>query len=666
MCGFLLYLLVWTLFNFVQAEIEIGNDPLDNFVDDIIMTWKLRSPTIIFREESSELANLCRRRDMMLCVTNYANVTEIGEHLAKIHEVRKQDSLFFVGSNVHERLLREIIHLMPSILTNNCPVFMPKEFSDMVKLRLDSNIIFYEVGKPSEYKLLDIFAVKDGPKITIELGKWDSVDGMRLKRTMNRWERRTDLKGAPFVNGVASNNWAGIIKDEEGNIVGSQGFFPDMLFYITDQLNLTIETLEVPYSRKLLKNGSWSGAFGLFQQKKIDVESTGVGIKLERTSVVDYPLPMLKNPRALVAQIPFSTAPNMWVYVRVFGVAHWSFILGTLTLCLLGLTTVNIFNNEDSKKAFGTKRGVHPQYQLDSLVSGVGLVFLYALQMGSHITTKHVATRSLTLTMSMLTLLVFTYYTTDITAEMTSGPGNIPLRNFEDVLYHGYSVIVCSSFYREALASAEPNSAKYIVYKTYIEPENISTIDMALKKVATDEKVVLYYGLSVLASKDAENYTNKLVGLKLNEYSLATFPLQKNSEFLQLFNYYILKEYEHGIIKNIYRKHHAVFFTNEQFQMMEPQGLSTKNVMFTFIFLGLAVCVSLLIAFAEFSIGKKQLLKKTSQTAWAATRSKAERIPEKKTIPVLSPPPSTTPGITGHPDVESRRYQEIKVKDILP
>ena len=40
----------------------------------------------------------------------------------------------------------------------------------------------------------------------------------------------------------------------------------------------------------------------------------------------------------------------------------------------------------------------------------------------------------LTLSASMLTFLAFAYFETDITAKMTSGPGKIPVKNFEDVV----------------------------------------------------------------------------------------------------------------------------------------------------------------------------------------------------------------------------------------
>ena len=64
----------------------------------------------------------------------------------------KSDSLIFVGNHDLETI--------SSLFASNCPVFMPTEYSDVVNLRLDSNIVFYQ-GGPSQYKLSDIFAVSD-------------------------------------------------------------------------------------------------------------------------------------------------------------------------------------------------------------------------------------------------------------------------------------------------------------------------------------------------------------------------------------------------------------------------------------------------------------------------------------------------------------------------
>ena len=45
---------------------------------------------------------------------------------------------------------------------SDCPVFMPLEYSDIVELRLDSHIIFYEQHGDGGYNLVDKFAVNGG------------------------------------------------------------------------------------------------------------------------------------------------------------------------------------------------------------------------------------------------------------------------------------------------------------------------------------------------------------------------------------------------------------------------------------------------------------------------------------------------------------------------
>ena len=119
---FLLFLILWTYSNFVGARIDTEREgerdaePLENFIEAIIETWKLLSPTIIIRED---MTDLCRRRDMMLCVTNDANATQLAEQLAMIHQVGQQDGVVFAGSPDDEKVLRETARITPSLFTSN-------------------------------------------------------------------------------------------------------------------------------------------------------------------------------------------------------------------------------------------------------------------------------------------------------------------------------------------------------------------------------------------------------------------------------------------------------------------------------------------------------------------------------------------------------------------
>ena len=81
---------------------------------------------------------------------------------------------------------------------------------------------------------------------------------------------------------------------------------------------------------------------------------------------------------------------------------------------------------------------------------------------------------------------------------------------------------------------------------------------------------------------------------------IVTLALQKDSEFLPIFNHYILKGFQSGEYKKLYRTHHIDIYTNKNFEMIEAQPLGLNNVMFCFMFLGFGICLSIIIAMMEF------------------------------------------------------------------
>ena len=175
-------------------------------------TWKIRSPTIIYQDD---LPELCMKRQWVLCLSNDWDTNELAEHLVEIYRQRKHDGLIFLGEQGHEQLLKKLGGDVPltlfstkytvNLFSTNYPSFMPTSYKTDIRLRLDSNIIFYKENFISNYDLYDIFAVKGGPPITLEVGKWDIDNGMRLMTGLNRWDRRTDLKGVNFKNSFADN-----------------------------------------------------------------------------------------------------------------------------------------------------------------------------------------------------------------------------------------------------------------------------------------------------------------------------------------------------------------------------------------------------------------------------------------------------------------------------
>ena len=586
------------------------SEEFETFIKGIIETWKLRSPTILVKDDLPKIC-MSKNYQWLLCLSNDQDENELANHLASIHQHNQQDGLIFGGSQGHEKLLEHLSEGAPSMLTSNYPVFMPISYKNEIQLRLDTNILFYVENDIANYELHDIFAVKAGPSMALEVGKWNFEDGMTLITSMNRWDRRTNLQQTTFINCFANNPpWAQFTKNKNGNITGSNGYFQDMLFYITDKLNLTIETIESP----------WGAEIEFLQKQEADVVSTGLGITLQRSDFIDFPIPTHLEPITLIAAIPKGVSPNMWVYLGVFAFNQWMIFITLLVLMVMGLSAIHALSDDQSGREFGTKRGSSKNYQLNSASSALSMVFLYIIQMGSHTNSKKLAPRLLTFTLSILTLMFFVFYTGDITAEMTSGPPDIPISTFEDVVHHDYKVTTRSLYFAKVLESSKPGSAKLEVYNNNFEmiKDKYEVMNAVIQD--PDSKTLFYATRSQLmqVTSSGKKFASDAFALKMDDsvYARVTLALQKDSEFLQIFNHYILKALEGGEFKRSYRSYCMDLYTQENFEMTEAQPLGVNNVMFCFTTLGFGICLSLIKVMMEFmikKISKEQVPAKTHE-----------------------------------------------------
>ena len=129
-----------------------------------------------------------------------------------------------------------------------------------------------------------------------------------------------DLKGVTFENSLGESYQSKIIRNKNGTIVRTSGWFQDILFYVTDRINLKVMNREIPPTNKgwkLLDNGSWTGGIGMLQRKEADICSDGVGVTYDRSMVINYPMPITRMPCSLVAAMPRGTSINMWAFIKV-------------------------------------------------------------------------------------------------------------------------------------------------------------------------------------------------------------------------------------------------------------------------------------------------------------------------------------------------------------
>ena len=263
------------------SHIARADHTLDlHFVRDLIVDYQLLMPTVIFNED---IPDICMSDTKLHCVSNdNADNKAMIEHVAHLHNKSRQDALIVIGGGeVQGQLLARLARLAPFVFTSNCPVFMPLEYSFEIPLRLDSNVIFYE-EEPDGVKMTDKFAVKGGAPITLDLGMWDTLSGFRYERSKNRWDRRRDLNGELMVYSLFNPRPTTLIRDEQGNIVGSRGFYSDALQGITESLKMATETVLLPPGRwKRFDNGTWTGGVGWLQKEEGDV-CLSVAISLDR------------------------------------------------------------------------------------------------------------------------------------------------------------------------------------------------------------------------------------------------------------------------------------------------------------------------------------------------------------------------------------------------
>ena len=516
------------------------------------------------------------------------------------------------GSKSLKELSKKLASRVPGLFRSNSPVIMPIEYSTIIETKLDSHVIFYTKEKDETYRLTDKFSVKGGTPIILELGTWEDGQGVSLKKKMNRWDRRTDLLGTPFANALDKTK---LVYDKNGNITGSKGrFLTSVLFYITNRLNLTVKYIEVATTGKC-----WT----TLDRNKADVCSNEMRCQFQ---IGQCPFSVLLPTDTLFAGVRTGTAPDAWVFIEVFGFWQWFAILSSLAVIAMVWPIIHFTLEKKNQRP--------PLYE------GLVTVALFSIQNGNQPDSKFWTRRILALTTSMMTLVVFVYYCNDITSKMTAGPPPINVHSFDDALDQGYEVIVVGKYHWRLLKNSENGTSKNAVYKRYFEEyendileyilwthgrtaEEIragvkygkidkvpkwffdnteQNLDLAAERIINDKKVLWFCHSSV---QNWNNSQGKVFSLKMEDSitTYAGFALQKDSEFMAIFNHYLLKAHETGILNRLALLHPKL--SNQTFEpgiiigLNEPEPLGIDNLMFPFSFLAASIVTSFAIAIME-------------------------------------------------------------------
>ena len=573
-----------------------AEDSVNSFIVDVIAEFRLTSPTIIF---VGDVPPICMETDWSLCIENSQNdAALISKHLETLHLSRKQDGVIFAdGGNGMTSLIEEISHLTPSLFRSPCPFILPLAYSDFIKLRLDSNLLFYKKESNHSFMLIDMYTFKVEPTITKELGLWNKRTGLELYASINRWNRRTDLKGGMLINTLKFyKNRAEPIFDSQGKVISTKGSMQDMLYTIAERLNLTIVTVITADGQfgRLLDNRTWTGCVGMVTRNDADICSVGLAWSKIRGTAIDFvETPGPRGSYTLIGKGSKGNILDMWVYVSVFGIHQLGVFAALLLAILLGylLTQYLICSN---KKDIA-----------DGAASGLGMIFLFTIQLGIHPQGGPYTIRMLYLILSILTFIMFAYFTTIVTAQMTSLASlDNPINTFNDVLKDEeiQVIVINGSSWTTHLQSSAPGTAKYEVYKNRIENNGkawFKKTDDALDAVRYYQNTYLYSHSSAAKTKPG------IIALRMSDSTptVGGLGIQKNSDLLDILNYHMLRLYENGIIERIVKKWPEMS-RNEEFEMAEPGGLAFNNVLFPFTILAIGIITAMVFSLLEFIIKK--------------------------------------------------------------
>ena len=563
------------------------SEVFDNFIGDVIETWQLRSPTILVE---GELPNVCMTHQWLLCLSNNQGTIDLRNHLDYIQQSRRQDGVIFSDDEGMATLIKATSH---SLYRSPLPVFMPIKYADLIELRLDSNVLFYRSLGGEEITIVDMFAVKDGKPIIRELGLWKMSNGLKLFYRKNRWDRRTDLNGAEVTETVFLDDNISKLVYNHGTLVASFGLHADRLHAFADTVNLKIRTIRTYDGRfgKQMRNGSWNGNVGMLTRKDADV-AFRLAWTLQRDMFIDY-VDALKVPLGgytLIGKKTRLKALDMWVYVGVFGFLQWGLIVTSLLLVFLTLQLCHLVCIEEDVRLS------------EEVVTGFNIVFLFLIQLGRHPERGPKTRRLLYLVTGVMTYLIYAYYTTDVTAQMTYREvEDNPFRSFDDVSKNTdiKVITVKGSSWESHIRNSYPGTTKHGVYKGRMENNDVwyDTIDAAIDAVLSDPSSNTYfYGHNVLAFSHPELRSVKMLDTSVVSAGMG---LQKGSEFLDLFNYQMIKLAEVGIIKRI-NMNWPDTSRNEDLGIAEPGSLGFNNVLFPFTQLTLGILTACLSACMEF------------------------------------------------------------------
>ena len=331
-----------------------------------------------------------------------------------------------------------------------------------------------------------------GPQVKNMIGVWSSSSGLLIHEP-EMWLRRNNLHGAMIrattINyPLLSTNFS---NDSEGNLIGGEGFFFDLLHLLEADLNFTSSfstAIDDKFGVETI-NGTWNGMVGMLVRDETDVVFAALTETSRRNEVIDFSIPIFPKARCtFISRRNIGTVASISLYVKRFSVFTWVII----SLMILMVATCFYTVNESGVNRFHSPSDIEPF----GLLQSVGLTTMTLIQLSYNVSIKSTSAKILFISSSIFSYIIFTFFACDLIAGMTIGSEEVPISSFQDVLDRGYQVVTrLSSSSHELLKSSKENTTMHTVYyKTMHGDANNFYVNIsdALVRLRTEEKTLLW------------------------------------------------------------------------------------------------------------------------------------------------------------------------------
>ncbi len=281
-----------------------------------------------------------------------------------------------------------------------------------------------------------------------------------------------------------------LIGDPTNGALKTDGLFPDIVRHLQVSLNFSIVVTK-PADGKFggLHNGMWNGMVRMLQDGVADLAVAPLSHTLQRSAVIDFSRSLFEDNTVLIA--PSSQAPEIktWLYRSIFPDACWVIFAALAALVAAAFMAISASGLEEfSEEEF-------------TLFSGAAISMRLILQLNCTIRIRRLSSKILFFTASASFYVVFSFYSSGLTALMTSTPPPAPIASFADVLRLGYSVIATAdSVGVELLAGAAAGSDVNQVFKKMQDRNALCPTQWICKKRILKEVKTLYFGGIVAVS----------------------------------------------------------------------------------------------------------------------------------------------------------------------